>query len=124
MRWWLVSLVAIGLSHGAAAGELNSKILRGSIGSTYRVIQTPAQDSYLAGSTGYEPTYEVIQSPAHERYAAPHRSVRAGPTAPVWTGFYIGTHVDAGAGTADIADPFGSSIFGDKIPTPGFLAGG
>jgi hypothetical protein len=37
---------------------------------------------------------------------------------------YLGPHVGAGAGTADIADPFGSSIFGDKVPTPGFLAGG
>jgi opacity protein-like surface antigen len=124
MRWWVVSLVAIGLAHGAAAGEFNSKILRGSIGPTYRVIQTPAQETYLAGSKGYEPTYEVIQSPAHERYAAPDRSIIAGPIAPIWTGFYIGTHVGAGAGTADIADPFGSSIFGDKVSTPSFMAGG
>lgn len=124
MRWWAVPLAAIGLAHGAGAGELNSENLRGSIVPTYRVIQTPAQESYLLGSKGYEPTYEAVQSPAQERNAAPYRSVIASPTAPVWTGFYIGTHVGAAAGTADFSDPFGSSIFGDKVATPGFLAGG
>ena len=41
-----------------------------------------------------------------------------------WTGFYGGVHLAAGGGTANFSDPFGSSIFGDKVFTPGFLAGG
>jgi opacity protein-like surface antigen/outer membrane protease len=32
--------------------------------------------------------------------------------------------VGAGAGTANFANPFGSSIFGDNVTTPDFLAGG
>jgi opacity protein-like surface antigen/outer membrane protease len=110
MRWWAVPLAAIGLAHGAGAGELNSENLRGSIVSTYRVIQTPAQESYLRGSKGYEPTYEAVQSPA--------------PPAWFWTGFYIGAHAGTAWGTTNFSDPFGSSIFGDKVSTPGFLAGG
>jgi opacity protein-like surface antigen len=110
MRWWAVPLAAIGLAHGAGAGELNSENLRGSIVPTYRVIQTPAQESYLPGSKGYEPTYEAVQSPA--------------PPAWFWTGFYIGAHAGTAWGTTNFSDPFGSSIFGDKVSTPGFLAGG
>jgi opacity protein-like surface antigen len=41
-----------------------------------------------------------------------------------WTGGYIGAHLGAEWGTTDLADPFGTSIFGDKVRTPGFLAGG
>ena len=48
------------------------------------------------------------------------------PAPPVWfwTGFYGGVHVGAAAGTANFANPFGSSIFGDDVITPGFLVGG
>ena len=48
------------------------------------------------------------------------------PAPPVWswTGFYGGVHVGAVAGTANFANPFGPSIFGDNVITPGFLAGG
>ena len=81
------------------------------------------KSSYRGGSTGDGPAYEVIQTPAHERYEAPYRPVMAGPIAPVWSGFYFGAHFGAGAGTADFADPFGSSIFGYKVTTPSFLAG-
>jgi opacity protein-like surface antigen len=35
----------------------------------------------------------------------------------VWTGFYVGTHGGAAVGTTTVADPFGPSIFGDKINT-------
>ena len=41
-----------------------------------------------------------------------------------WTGGYIGVQVGAGWGTADFADPFGASIFGDNVRTPAFLGGG
>jgi opacity protein-like surface antigen/outer membrane protease len=41
-----------------------------------------------------------------------------------WSGFYIGAEVGGAVGTANFSDPFGGSIFGDKVTTPGFLAGG
>jgi outer membrane immunogenic protein len=41
-----------------------------------------------------------------------------------WTGFYLGGHVGAAAGTTDFADPFGTSVFGDKASTPAFFGGG
>jgi opacity protein-like surface antigen/outer membrane protease len=41
-----------------------------------------------------------------------------------WTGLYVGAQVGAATGTANFADPFGTSIFGDKVTTPGFLVGG
>ena len=40
-----------------------------------------------------------------------------------WAGGYIGAHLGGGWGTTDFADPFGASIFGDRVRTPGFLAG-
>jgi len=46
------------------------------------------------------------------------------PPAWFWTGFYGGVHVGAAAGVSNFADPFGSSIYGDNVTTPGFLAGG
>ncbi len=47
------------------------------------------------------------------------------PIAPYnWTGFYFGAQVGGAAGTANFADPFGGSVFGDKVTTPGFFAGG
>jgi opacity protein-like surface antigen len=41
-----------------------------------------------------------------------------------WAGLYIGTHVGGAWGMADFSDPFGTSVFGDKVRTPGFLGGG
>jgi len=41
-----------------------------------------------------------------------------------WTGLYIGYHTGAALGLADVANPFGPSIFGDTVRTPGPLAGG
>ena len=40
-----------------------------------------------------------------------------------WQGFYIGGHLGAVAGTTTFSDPYGPSLFGDKVTTPGFLAG-
>ena len=40
-----------------------------------------------------------------------------------WSGFYAGVHAGAGLGLADVEDPFGASIFGDTVRTPGFLGG-
>jgi opacity protein-like surface antigen/outer membrane protease len=48
------------------------------------------------------------------------------PPAPVWnwTGWYVGAHVGGMFGTTNFSDPFGASIFGDRVGTPGFLGGG
>jgi opacity protein-like surface antigen len=123
MRRWAVALAAVGLAHGAVAGELDSETLRGSLAPSYRVVQTPAQEPYRPRSEGDE-SYALVQPPAPEPNAAAYEPVVAAPIAPVWTGFYIGGQIGVAAGTADFSDPFGTSIYGDKVSTPGFLAGG
>ncbi len=40
-----------------------------------------------------------------------------------WGGWYIGAHVGGMWGTTNFSDPFGASIFGDNVRTPGFLGG-
>jgi len=40
-----------------------------------------------------------------------------------WSGFYFGAHAGGFTGTTTLSNPLGSSIFGDDITTPGFLAG-
>jgi opacity protein-like surface antigen/outer membrane protease len=46
------------------------------------------------------------------------------PAAWSWAGFYIGTHSAAYAGSTKFDDPFGPSIFGDRVTTPGYGSGG
>lgn len=48
------------------------------------------------------------------------------PPVPIWswTGGYLGLHIGAGFGEAKFSDPFGPSIFGDRVRTPAFLGGG
>jgi opacity protein-like surface antigen/outer membrane protease len=41
-----------------------------------------------------------------------------------WTGGYLGFHIGAAFGEAKFSDPFGPSIFGDRVRTPAFLGGG
>jgi opacity protein-like surface antigen len=40
-----------------------------------------------------------------------------------WTGLYFGGSAGAAAGTATFSDPFGPSVFGDKVNTAALLAG-
>ncbi|HET7847797.1 MAG TPA: outer membrane beta-barrel protein [Pseudolabrys sp.] len=40
-----------------------------------------------------------------------------------WTGIYLGGHVGAALTTTNFSDPFGSSLFGDNVRSPGLLAG-
>lgn len=40
-----------------------------------------------------------------------------------WTGAYVGVDAGAGLGKSDVSDPYGASIFGDTVRTPGFLLG-
>ena len=49
--------------------------------------------------------------------------VKAPPQSWSWSGAYVGGHVGAAAGTTDFADPFGTSVFGEKVTTPAFLGG-
>ena len=41
-----------------------------------------------------------------------------------WSGAYIGYHTGGALGLVDVEDPFGGSIFGDTVRTPGLIAGG
>ena len=47
------------------------------------------------------------------------------PPLPAWTwaGFYIGGQIGGFGGTSTFSDPYGPSVFGDKVTTNGFLAG-
>jgi opacity protein-like surface antigen len=41
-----------------------------------------------------------------------------------WGGFYIGAHLGGALDLTDVADPFGASIYGDTVRSPGPVAGG
>ena len=41
-----------------------------------------------------------------------------------WTGFYFGANAGLAVATTNFADPFGTSVFGDGVRSPGFMAGG
>jgi opacity protein-like surface antigen len=62
---------------------------------------------------------------------APARAlpVKAPPPPPLpaywnWAGLYVGGHVGAALSIANFSDPFGSTIYGDQVRSPGFLGGG
>ena len=40
-----------------------------------------------------------------------------------WSGAYVGVHTGGALGLVDVEDPFGASIFGDTVRTPGMIAG-
>src|SRR5215475_15211252 len=50
--------------------------------------------------------------------------VKAPPPVWNWAGLYVGTHSAAYAGSTKFDDPFGPSIFGDRVVTPGYGWGG
>ncbi len=107
----IICIAVIGVVHAAAAEDIDSAYLRGS-----------------AAYEGTGPAYQVQQvaAPWYPTSAPsyPVDEIAPAPPAWFWTGFYGGAHVGATAGTANFADPFGSSIFGDNVTSPGFLAGG
>src|SRR5262245_12038356 len=41
-----------------------------------------------------------------------------------WTGFYAGVETGAAWGITNFGDPFGGSIYGDDVRTPGWFLGG
>ncbi len=108
----IVCFAVIGLVQEAAAADIDTTYLRGT-DHTYQVQQV-GYPWYPTGAPVAAPFYPPISN----------GPVVVAPPAWFWTGFYVGGHVGATVGTANIADPFGSSIFGDNVTTPGFLAGG
>lgn len=55
---------------------------------------------------------------------APAHPVKAVPAiATDWTGFYLGAHVGGGFGTDRVENPYGPSIYGDRIRMPKAFAG-
>jgi len=50
--------------------------------------------------------------------------VKAPPPAWAWAGLYFGPHLGGVLSLADFSDPFGPSIYGDAVRSPGFLGGG
>lgn len=51
-------------------------------------------------------------------------SARAEQQAPIdWRGLYVGVHAGGALGLVDVEDPFGASIFGDTVRTPGLIGG-
>jgi opacity protein-like surface antigen len=67
-------------------------------------------------------------APSASVSAVPELQVAAAQLAAVpvswsWTGFFVGVHVGGAAGNTQFSDPFGTSIFGDNVVTPAFLAG-
>jgi opacity protein-like surface antigen len=46
------------------------------------------------------------------------------PSAYSWRGFYLGYHLGGALDLADVGDPFGASLFGDRVRAPGPSAGG
>ena len=123
----ITSIAVVGFAHEAAAGSLDTAYLRGSqayeaSGPTYRVPSAapPPASSY--------PVNQVDSSPA---YAPPSTAMAAVPIVKAqpraswsWTGAYAGFHVGGTLGVSKFEDPFGGSIFGDIVRTPGFFAGG
>ena len=110
MPYQLIMFIAvIGLVQEVAAAEIDITHPRGS--DAYQVQQ------------GAIPLYQTgVPSPSN----VPISEGLTAPAPPVWfwTGFYGGLHVGVAAGTANFANPLGSSIFGDDVITPSFLAGG
>jgi opacity protein-like surface antigen/outer membrane protease len=92
------------------------------------VLPLPAYVRGSGGHVGTEPSYPVPETTGRwYPPSAPATSpiVKAPvPRAWSWTGFYLGAHVGGGLGTANFADPFGLSIYGDIVRTPAFFGGG
>jgi opacity protein-like surface antigen len=116
MSRWVVALAAIGFSQTAVAAEL--EFLRGSAGPAYTVTQVAP----------LSPDDSALRANPPAGYARPLAAVRpVAVVAPLvwnWTGFYIGAQAGLEFSAAHFADPFGVSVFGDTVRSPGFSGGG
>src|SRR6478736_9556701 len=56
----------------------------------------------------------------------PTRTAVVPAPAPAWSwqGFYFGLHAGTAIADTSFTDPFGASMFGDRVASPGFLGGG
>jgi opacity protein-like surface antigen len=126
---WIASVAMAALAHGAVAAD--NADLRGTQQDAARYAMppltlpwsaraTPSVDPMLAAAVPVDPA-----SPAPAVVPAGATGVPVAAATPwLWTGFYVGGRVGGAVGRATVADPFGSSIFGDNVTPPGFLAGG
>jgi hypothetical protein len=116
MRRWVLALAAIGFSQTAVAAEL--EFLRGSANPAYTVPQ-------IAPPTPDDPALR-LNPPAS--YAQPIAIVQPVAVVPPlvwnWTGFYVGAHAALAVSATNFADPFGVSVFGDRVRSLGFSGGG
>jgi opacity protein-like surface antigen len=108
-----LALAAIGIAPSATAAELD--VLRGSTAFAYTVQQTapPFPAAIAPVPLGAPPVLA----------AQPVAMVKP-PAVWNWTGFYLGANAGLAVATSTFADPFGASIFGDSVRSPGFMAGG
>ena len=111
---WFLALAAIGFAPSAVAAELD--VLRGSAALSYTVAQTPAP--FLV------PIAPMPPGGSPPVLAAQPVAVVAPPAVWNWTGFYLGANAGLAVATSNFADPFGASVFGDSVRSPGFMAGG
>jgi opacity protein-like surface antigen len=111
---WFLALAAIGFAPSAVAAELD--VLRGSTALSYTVAQTPAP--FLV------PIAPMPPGGSPPVLAAQPVAVVAPPAVWNWTGFYLGANAGLAVATSNFADPFGASVFGDSVRSPGFMAGG
>jgi hypothetical protein len=108
---WLLALAAIGFAPSASAAEL--EFLRGSATPAYTVPQTPLP-AFAA-----PPPLPLAGAPP-VLVAQPVAVVR--PVVWNWTGFYFGANAGLAVATTNFADPFGTSVFGDGVRSPGLMA--
>jgi len=70
----------------------------------------------------HKPTFAGILSLA--LLAAPASAMAQSPVGAIdWSGFYVGVQLGGGLSLVDIQNPFGTSIYGDTVRTPGAFGG-
>ena len=109
---------------GATARERNADVLRGSTGSSYLVIKRRRKRRISPAQRATAKITMSTKAAARASYASAYRPPITVLKPAVWNGFYFGPHAGAGWGTANFSDPFGPSIYGDRVTTPNFMAGG
>jgi opacity protein-like surface antigen len=123
MLRWLWVLAAIGAASSTSAAELEH--LRGSA-PAYTVSQVPRPLPAFA-----PPPPAPFPPSGPLSLAGPPPVVAAQPVVALvrpivwnWTGFYFGANAGLAVATSTFADPFGASVFGDGVRSPGFMGGG
>jgi opacity protein-like surface antigen len=115
MYRWLFALAAVGFAPTAAASDLD--YLRGSVVPVYRAdldaSQPPGEPAPRSALINHASPLAVVQP-----------AIVPPPLIQNWTGFYIGAHAGLALSVTNFADPFGGSVFGDAVRSPGFSGGG